>query len=327
MLRISFIVPVYNVKPYLRQCVESITGQGYDNIEVILVDDESTDGSSALCDELAREYPGIIVVHKKHGGLSRARNAGLEYVTGDYLMYVDSDDFLMSREGLFDKLVETIGLKGYPDFLAYNYSCLHRDGKLAKRNAFDESVCGALTRDEAIKYLVESGTLPVQAWAKFLKTSFVKAKGLMFIEDRLSEDNPWFIDLLDKADSFAFVNEYIYVYRVSRPGSITNSFSLHYCDSIIVNIGYQIDRFPSLRFSEKIKDYYLSFIAMGFCSCMMMLNKLPVSVAEKKWKELRQYDFLLDFDKYNKVHIVNVVRKFIGLNATKWLLQLYGRIR
>ncbi len=105
---ISVIVPIYNVENYLNKCVASITGQTYSNIEVILVDDGSTDHSSAICDELKDKDQRIIVIHKENGGLSDARNAGLAVASGQWLSFVDSDDFLApdTLQCLFDAAVQ-----------------------------------------------------------------------------------------------------------------------------------------------------------------------------------------------------------------------------
>ena len=103
---ITVIVPVYNVKDYLQQCVESICGQTYQNLEILLVDDGSTDGSGKICDELAKKDTRIKVIHKPNGGLSDARNAGLDVATGDYIGYVDSDDYI--EPDMFEILLTNI---------------------------------------------------------------------------------------------------------------------------------------------------------------------------------------------------------------------------
>ena len=91
---VSIIVPVYNVKPYLNRCVNSLLGQSYQNMELLLVDDGSTDGSETLCDEYAAQDARVRVLHKKNGGLSDARNAGVDAAKGEYLSFVDGDDWV-----------------------------------------------------------------------------------------------------------------------------------------------------------------------------------------------------------------------------------------
>ena len=92
--KVSVIIPVYNVKEYVEKCVETVIKQTYSNLEIILVDDGATDGSGEICDKLACKDQRIEVIHKKNGGLSDARNAGLKVVTGEYYLFVDSDDWI-----------------------------------------------------------------------------------------------------------------------------------------------------------------------------------------------------------------------------------------
>ena len=94
MKLISVIVPAYNVKSYLKRCTNSIINQTYQDLEIILVDDGSTDGTGILCDQIAQEDSRIVVIHKENGGLSDARNAGLDICAGDFISFIDSDDYI-----------------------------------------------------------------------------------------------------------------------------------------------------------------------------------------------------------------------------------------
>ena len=102
--KISVIVPVYEVEPYLRKCLDSVVNQTYQNLEIILVDDGSPDKCPAICDEYAARDERIQVIHKENGGVASARNAGLERVTGDYIGWVDSDDWI--ETDMFEYLLE-----------------------------------------------------------------------------------------------------------------------------------------------------------------------------------------------------------------------------
>ena len=93
-LRISVIVPVYNTEKYLRRCIDSILNQTYEALEVILVDDGSTDGSGAVCDEYAEKDARVRAIHQKNGGISAARNAGIDAASGQYIAFIDSDDYV-----------------------------------------------------------------------------------------------------------------------------------------------------------------------------------------------------------------------------------------
>ena len=101
--RISVIVPVYNVEQYLPRCVESILAQTYENLEILLVDDGTKDNSGAICDAYARQDARVKAIHKKNGGLSSARNAGIDAATGEYLSFVDSDDWI--EPDMYEKMM------------------------------------------------------------------------------------------------------------------------------------------------------------------------------------------------------------------------------
>ena len=129
MEKISIIVPVYNVEKYLKECVESILKQTYSNIEILLVDDGSKDSSPAICDEYAKKYSKVKVIHKENGGLSSARNTGLDNVSKDttYVMFIDSDDLLTPNAcELMEKEITT----KHADFVIGNYQNCTEDGVL-----------------------------------------------------------------------------------------------------------------------------------------------------------------------------------------------------
>ena len=118
MPRLSFIVPVYNVAPYLRKCVDSLIAQDYDDYEIILVDDGSTDECPQICDELAAAYENIRVIHQENAGLSAARNAGLKVAKGEYICFVDSDDYW--EENVLGGLMEQVEREKL-DVLRFDY--------------------------------------------------------------------------------------------------------------------------------------------------------------------------------------------------------------
>ena len=124
---ITVIVPVYNVEKYLRECIDSILAQTYPNVELILVDDGSKDNSGKICDEYATTNPNVIVIHSKNGGLSAARNKGLDKARGEFIMFVDSDDFIDSNT--IDALYELYCCYG-ADVVGSQLSTTTTDGSL-----------------------------------------------------------------------------------------------------------------------------------------------------------------------------------------------------
>ena len=126
-MKISVIIPTYNVERYLSTCIEGITNQSYKNIEIILVDDGSNDTSGEICDRYAQKDDRILVIHKKNGGLSDARNVGIKKASGEYIVFVDSDDFLCDKH-FFSEVVKRIQLTK-PDVLNYVYVKYFNEGK------------------------------------------------------------------------------------------------------------------------------------------------------------------------------------------------------
>lgn len=161
--KISVIIPVYNVSDYLERCLNSVINQTYNNLEIILVNDGSTDNSGAICDEFANKYNIIKVIHKKNGGLSDARNVGLKIATGKYIAFLDSDDWidLDYYEKLYSKMIEydsDISIIGF--FWAqdnnFNKSPFYLEDKI-------------FTSDEAINELVKDELLTSHVWNKLFK--------------------------------------------------------------------------------------------------------------------------------------------------------------
>ena len=125
---ISFIVPIYNVEKYLNECVDSILSQDFEDYEIILIDDGSTDNSGAICDEYARRYENIIVKHKLNGGLSDARNAGIELANGKYVLFVDSDDYIGKNS--ISAIVNCLNEQKKTIDVVFLDACLQACGKL-----------------------------------------------------------------------------------------------------------------------------------------------------------------------------------------------------
>lgn len=217
---ISVIVPVYNVKSYLPACVESILNQTYGDFECILVDDGSTDGSGVLCDRLAEKDSRIRVIHRENGGLSAARNSGLDIAAGEYVSFIDSDDLIGPHflEELYSGIRDTgaqIAACGY---------LLFPDGE-----ATGEERCTGKTevwsRDQALSELAQSG---MERRAEFVTIMCNKLfrrelfSLLRFPEGKLHEDEFLIHHLLIQADTFCRCDADLYFYR-QRNSSITSA--------------------------------------------------------------------------------------------------------
>ena len=242
---ISIVVPVYNVEKYLSTCVESILKQTYSNIEVILVDDGSTDCSGKMCDHYMGQDERIKVIHKKNGGLSDARNKGIIQAEGKYITFIDSDDVVSS------------------DYVEYLYNILEEnDGDIAicdpvhcYPNVFEqETFMRVYKAEDAIVEMLYQKSFLVAAWGKLYKKDYFEE--IEFPEGMLFEDSAVMYKIFDKAKKIVYGNAKLYGY-MHREGSITTKkFSKRDCD--ILTICQQLTEYMSNR-SEKLQKAARSY--------------------------------------------------------------------
>lgn len=217
---VSVVIPVYNVEQYLEECFSSVVKQSYENIEIILVDDGSTDASGELADTLAAKDSRAFVIHKKNGGLSDARNTGISIAKGEYITFVDSDDWIDVE--FIDKLAQLVISQGADVAQCDNT----RDEGALQRGSGDTFV---LNGKDAFKELIKFKTVSPTAWGKLYKTALFKNNNLKFPTGRLHEDTAILYKLVYLAKKVAFINEALYYYRLNANSIMTASYTeLHY---------------------------------------------------------------------------------------------------
>lgn len=322
---VSIIIPVFNTVSFLRECVNSVIRQTYSNLEIILVDDGSTDGSSFLCDELSSNDNRIIVIHKNNAGLSEARNTGINISKGDYLLFLDSDDFWMHKDGLA-KLVNIVIERNY-ECLCFNcYYYYYALNKYKPWNSFSESLLQCANKELAIKLLISSGTFPMSACLKIICRSFLINNKLYFQKDLYSEDIPWFLSLLSNLKSVGFVNEYFYAYRKGVNGSISSSFSEKKFNDLYIIFKSGLENIKSYTWNNNISPYLLSFWAYEYCILLgyshYFKNKTKCNSI---LKELKQYTYLLKYHYNPKVRKVYYLYKLAGFKILSFCLYSYLR--
>ena len=211
---VSIIVPIYNVEKYIHECVESLISQTYRDIEIILVDDASPDACGQICDEYARKDGRIKVIHKPNGGLSDARNAGIELASGDYLMFVDSDDYIVND--MVEQLIYMTEQSGV-EIAACGYT--GDEGKLAQGI---ESEFSLVTSAEALKYILIEKRINTSASTKlFAKELFCDVR---FPVGKIYEDYATIYKALHLAKNVAYIEASKYYYRPNPTGITGRKF-------------------------------------------------------------------------------------------------------
>lgn len=243
---ISVIVPVYKVEDYLDRCIQSIVDQTYTNLEIILVDDGSPDRCPQMCDEWAKRDSRICVIHKENGGLSDARNAGMSAATGEYVAFVDSDDWLarVYIERLYGAICET-------------------GAKLAACGVQfvtdDLQNCKAESSTSEIKVFSAEEALSPDGWKKVRAVSWNKLylrsllEGERYPVGKYHEDEYFTYRIVDQAERVAYVEDELYFY-LQRQGSIMHGFSMKRLDALeayMQRLRLLEKKYPALYRQEK----------------------------------------------------------------------------
>ena len=287
--KLSIVIPIYNVAEYLRQCLDSVYLQVKDNYEVILVDDGSTDNSGAICDEYRLKYPQTIVIHKENGGLSDARNAGIKVTTGEFIYFIDSDDWLAPNaiSTLLDFALENsceVVQGGF--YYAYNGYLLYDNSKKTPL---------VLNREQSMKELIKNDYIKNFAWGKIYKTEIVKR--YLFQKGKFFEDSYWQHHIVNEIRNYGVVPTPLYYYR-QRESSISGQFSIKSLDLLRgyeERLNFISNNYPQL-INLMTKQYW------KLLSQMLLVSKYNTK-CEKQFKNywtnaIKEYNSL--FDKHLK---------------------------
>ena len=203
MTKLSIIVPVYNVEKYLEKCIDSILHQKFHEFEIILVDDGSKDSSGILCEEYAKHDNRIIVKHKQNGGQSSARNLGLEIAMGEYIGFVDSDDWI--HEDMYEILMNNAERKNY-DIVACNIMMMKSTGTFNPINKSSSNQ--EFNRVSAMNEIYKNKILTFSPCNKIYKRELFT--GLRFVEGIILEDKDISYKLVDKSENIFYTNDILY---------------------------------------------------------------------------------------------------------------------
>ena len=322
---ISIIVPVYNVEQYLDRCMESILQQTYHRLEVILVDDGATDSSPAKCDAYAKKDNRVKVIHKQNGGLSDARNAGLAAATGDYIGYVDSDDWI--EPDMYERM---------------HQACVAHDAQLAVCRYFceyrDQTVAGGdgsvvpLSRDALLKTYIgghDEYVIYNSVWSKLFQRDLVR--GVLFPKGRNSEDIMYTTRAFCRVERAVYLDQCFYHYVLDREGSIMNAiqsermfrdeipFWREHISCIKQMVSQQMADLAGYHFQRRLLFYYVD-----------ARNAKNKEVASKLVTEMKK-----DKDEMDRIYNSGIVSRgdrmrrklfFLSPSAYAAIVWLYDRI-
>ncbi len=273
---VSIIVPVHNVRDYLDVCVKSLLDQTYKNLEIILVDDGSTDGSEKIADKYSKKYKYISVIHKKNGGLSSARNAGVKSANGEWLMFVDSDDYV--KNNYVSELVKLV-LKNEADIATCSFEPFTDDGSMLKKvPTWPNKI---LSGEDAVNDMLKNKR-PAYIWLNIFSAKLFKKNKIEFPDGHDYEDIATKIKLLYYARKVAFTNDKLYFYLIRKNGITGKDFTEKRCKDFLKAIN---DSRKFLKKSEYL-DYFEYYSLVTLLNYLARENNLSLGV-KKYWAEVR----------------------------------------
>lgn len=305
MPKVSIVVPIYQVEKYLRTCIDSVLAQSYTDYQLILVDDGSTDHSPQICDEYAQRDKRIKVIHKENGGLSSARNAAYQYISSDFVLFLDSDDFL-ERDALdfFISLQNSNNADVVVGNYWYTYSN-HED--------ISQQPCGnvLLNGYEALENLV-SAKVQNFAWGKLIRTELVKRH--LFPEGKLFEDHFWTHYIFAEAEKVEITTKPIIHYR-QRDDSITYTFTMSRLD--ILDGWLARDKFLKDYYPD-IESCFLQVVAEEYAKLIWLVLTRMKKDRKRALSKLRVFCHTTELQRYAK----GITRRKINTFNTSYFLYL-----
>lgn len=267
---ISIIVPVYNVEKYMNKCINSILKQTFKDFELILVDDGSTDHSGKICDDFEKMDSRIRVIHKKNGGLSSARNIGISNAHGDYLGFVDSDDYI--APDMYEVLYKNLIRENADISACGRYECY-----AGKKFKITESYYKVLAVQEAVEFILKGKNAGVSAWDKLYKKEVFNS--ICYPEGKIHEDAFVIILILMACKRVVFTSEQKYYYCCRADSITTKPFTKRNFDLIEAyrkNLFIVRTYFPKLENAVVRKLYWANFVT---------LDKMLASGCEEEYRK------------------------------------------
>ncbi len=288
---ISVIIPVYNVEKYLKECIDSVLGQTYKNYEIILVDDGSTDSSGAICGDYAQNHKNIRVIHKENRGLSHARNVGTSEATGEYIYFLDSDDYIDANA--FSLLVEAME-KQKADFLFFDsYSFEDEDKNFdIPQNYIRKKHYETTVGIDMLQKLCDAKDFHSAVQLLFFKRKFIQDNNLTFLNGAIYEDVLFSCQAFCMAKCVAHLNQAIYCRRYRNNSIMTSHKTSHHFESI-VNVLNELILFSSTEPTEllMVQKEYISRCAFNVFNIYENLSKADKQKCKKQLLEVKKTIF------------------------------------
>lgn len=327
MKKISFIVPVYNVEKYLAECINSILNVEYQNKEIILINDGSTDDSEKICRIYEQDNENIKLISKKNEGLSEARNLGIRKATGEYIFFIDSDDFYSYD---FSRDISTVINENSYDVILFDYKYYNQqsDTFLTPKKTIDKNNINGKEGIQVLEYFLEYQKniqwIVVQG---VYKKEFLVGNELYFVKDRYYEDILWLPEVFINSNSMFYIDNNIYVYRLEREGQITSDISEKSLSDNLYVIDYWEKKLRKYKLKEELKVKIMKNIITRYYYTIWYNHFLLKEERVKIQNEINKYKKYLEITNSMTTKITSIIIKKIGIKYTSYLFYVAIKVK
>jgi len=323
IMTFSIIIPVYQVEKYLEQCLESVLNQNFNDYEVILIDDGSTDNSGKICDDYASKYSNIEVIHQTNSGPSVARNNGMERANGDYIVFIDSDDYI--EPDSFKQFYMELTKSHFPDLLITSFKTIKSSGETNHHDLFLQKYdISAINKEQVIKLLFDQSECVWPSWRYIVKRKLIEKHHISFPPGMLHEDHAWIPKIFLSAETFSRLNYYWYNYRRDNMNSITNNMRFQNIMDIIKSHTLNIQYFSKKCHNPIMVKYLTQRSSKEFLDILLL--RYPLQSKKDQRKIIKFYKENQKVFKQNNSFKYLLFFNFVGLFGLDLSLKIYRKL-
>jgi glycosyltransferase involved in cell wall biosynthesis len=320
----SVIIPAYNVGPYIEQCVDSVLEQTFKDLEIIIIDDGSTDETSTICDNYAKTER-VLVHHIKNGGASVARNKGLELAKGSYIFFLDSDDWLNDREFFADAHKLIISIKA--EMILFGY-VVYSNKKQSVIKVYDSPFLGGEAQEveKVIPDLVKDGKMAIAPWRCLVTRSLVNTeKGEIFNEElRNSEDLEWIFRILMNCKTIASLCKSPLSHRIRDDSTCTSPNTMRKWMNAYNALRLSIAHTESHNIDSDLREALRSYLAYQYYLRLGDIARLPDKTDRKQaYGLIKEYDYLGQLACDKKTQTLKRLSKVFGSRLASYIMGRY----
>ena len=321
MPRFSVIIPVYCVEAYLDECVHSVLAQDFSDFELILVDDGSPDHCPEMCDQYAKNDTRIRVIHQKNEGLAAARNSGLRQATGDYILFLDSDDFWNSKT-----LLTELNNRTSPKTDIILFSCIDwevsTDTYQKPRREYDMLQIQQSGKENVLCYLLESKLFPGGAVVSAVRRRFLESKHIRFDDNiRACEDYDWLFQIFLHADTIDAINAPYYTYR-RHGGTLSTNVDAKTVGFLMKTVE-RWGKYGEKNLSGHLQRAFMNYLSHIYSTGFIFSGNMDRFERKKALTLMEPHKKILSYSQWRRLKLVKWCRFILGANLTSVLLKYY----